>query len=132
MKAVRFLVNRVLEDGRSFEKGSVHLLNDASAAHFIKRGQAEACGDAPFELFDTSVPAESAGVIEPTDLPKDPSADPADPAAEGSNGDPVESSEGSLEGADGAGAGERPVVDESASVDPPAAPVRRQTRGRRG
>lgn len=43
MLAIRFLVERTEQgpDGRTFEKGSVHLLRDSSAHHWVKRAYAE-------------------------------------------------------------------------------------------
>lgn len=51
MRAVRFLKERTeqKDGGRTFGEGSVHLLSESSAAHWVKRGVAEYVLDLPEE-----------------------------------------------------------------------------------
>lgn len=108
MRAIRFSETRELADGRVFLKGSVHLLNDASAWHHVKRGFAEFCGDAVTQPADAIVPT----------------LDP--PAEGGEDGDSVEGSENDVGGQDGDSPGERSVPDNVPPNDP--APTRRSPR----
>lgn len=110
MRAIRFSETRELADGRIFLKDSVHLLNDASAWHHVKRGFAEFCGDAVTQPEADAIVA--------------PQLDP--PAEEEEDGDTVESPEDDVGGQDGDSPGERPILDIVPSDDP--APTRRSTR----
>ena len=100
MRAVKFLAARTLNDGQIAEVGSVHHLNDASAAHHVKRGAAEYV-----EFADPT----------PMVLPEDPqsedgSQDPSGEASseqESSDGNAVEGAEESLAQPDSGDSGER-------------------------
>jgi len=104
MRTVRFLAERTeqKEGGRTFGEGSVHLLADSSAAHWVKRGAAEYVVDLPEE---PQAPAE-----EPAEV--------SEPITENTDGDPVGSAAEVVAGEDsaGAGLGAEPVV--SAPINP--------------
>lgn len=120
MRAIRFLEERKLADGRTFEKGSVHLLNDASALHFVKRDQAE---------FYTEVQSDPVVEIEQDggqggEPPQNDEQDTQD----SNDGDSMEGSGESVEEPDGSDIGERPEPFIAPASNP--APTRGRSRGR--
>ena len=120
MRAIRFLETRRLADGRTYESGSVHLLSDASALHFVKREQAE---------FYSDVQANPAAAeLVPEDLFQAPE-EPTQEDQSDTDGDSVEGSSESVEEPDGADTGERPEPFIAPAGNP--APTRGRSRGRR-
>lgn len=115
MRAIRFLEERKMADGRTFEKGSVHLLNDASAQHFVKRDQAE---------FYTEVQSDLFVEVEQDELPQNDEQD-----QDSTDGDSMEGSDESVEEPDGSGVGERPEPFIAPASNP--TPTRGRPRGRR-
>ena len=116
MRAIRFLETRRLADGRTFEQGSVHLLSDASAMHFVKRDQAE---------FYTEVKSDPPAEIEQR---SDPPQDDEQVTQDSTDGDSMEGSVESVEEPDSSDPVERPEPFIAPASHP--ATTRGRTRGR--
>lgn len=108
MRAVKFLAARTLNDGQIAEVGSVHHLNDASAAHHVKRGAAEYV-----EFADPTpmvLPEDPQSEDDSQDPPNGDSQEPSGEASseqESSDGNALEGAEKSVAQPDSGDSGER-------------------------
>ncbi len=141
MKAIRFLIDCPGEsDGRPFSKGSAHLLNDASAWHWVRRDKAEYIEHTPVaELPPDPVVVVVGEPVAPSPLEvklarvDEILANPPSvlaPLIEKSNGDALDSAVKVVEKPDGADTG----VGAKSPVMPAGAPAsggRSQVRGNR-
>lgn len=64
MKAIRMLTDAVGGNGEALKAGKRYELEDASAAHWLKRGKAEPMGDGESEEGDDSKPSDGLTVAQ--------------------------------------------------------------------